>query len=171
MSAILSGRFYWLAIGMLVGSLSSGFLPHSPLYASATHGADGFAIATGDVDDGIEGLYVLDHVTGELKGAVFNPIARKFTGFYQSNILQDFGVTAGGGDTRFLMVTGVADMRRGAGKFRMARSVVYIADVKSGTVAVYGVPWAPERVASGGGITGTFQLLDAAKFRTVAVRQ
>ena len=163
-----NARLVWLAIGVLVGSLGSGLMPHAPLYASASYGTENFIIATGDVDDGIEGIYILDLLTGDLKGMVLNTNTRVFTSFYQWNIMKDFEATK---NPKFLMVTGVADMRRGAAKFRMGRSVVYIADVNSGTVAAYGVPWDSTRAAQGAPIQAQFIPLDKKQVRTVVVLQ
>ena len=163
-----SSRLVWLAIGVLVGSLGSGLLPHAPLYASATHSTENFVIATGDIDDGIEGIYILDLLTGELKGMVLNTGTRMFTTFYQYNIMKDFEATK---NPKFLMVTGIADMRRGTAKFRMGRSAIYIADVNSGTVAAYGVPWDSTRAAQGAPLQATFIPLDKKQVRTVQLRQ
>ena len=44
-----------------------------PLYASASHGGDGFAMATGNIDEDVDGLYTLDFLTGDLMCWVFNP--------------------------------------------------------------------------------------------------
>ena len=38
-----------------------------PLHATATHGLDKFAIATGLVDDSVEALYFLDFLTGDMR--------------------------------------------------------------------------------------------------------
>ena len=76
--------------------------PHAPLHASATHGQDSFAIATGEVDLNLEGIYFLDMITGELTGYVINPNNGKFTTLYKHNVLKDMVELT---KPRFLMVT------------------------------------------------------------------
>jgi len=161
-----SNRFLWLALGVIVGSLSSGILPQAPLYGSATHGQEGFAICTGPLTDSIEGVYVLDYLTGELRGAGLS-IFGKFTSTYQYNILKDFEASK---SPKFLMVTGVADLRPTGQKLKMGRSVVYVAEVNSGFVAAYGVPFDPSAQSQGRGVSASFIPLDAAKFRDVKIR-
>ena len=163
--AFKNNRLLWLAMGVIVGSLGVNLLPHEPLYASATHGQDGMVIATGEVDDGVEGIYVLDSLTGDLKGAVLNPSTRKFGVIYEYNILKDFAA-AGVKSPKFMMVTGDMDPRRGVGKVPLGRDAIYVYESSSGTMAAYGVPW-----GQGVPAASPFVPLDRMKFRTVAIRE
>ena len=91
-------RSAWLVAGAAVGAHRrterSGVWPSVPLHATATHGLDKFAIATGLVDDTVEAIYFLDFLTGDLRAAVINPKTGKFNALYTRNIATDFG--AGG---------------------------------------------------------------------------
>ena len=59
------------------------------LQAMASHGGETFAIATGPVDDQVEGLYALDYLTGDLQCWVFNPRTYKLAGWFKTNIAKD----------------------------------------------------------------------------------
>jgi hypothetical protein len=162
-------RGVWLVIGVLVGLFFGSMAPNAPLHASATHGEESFALATGEVEMGLEGVFFLDMVTGELTGYVINPNTRKFTTRYKHNILKDMGEIS---KPRFLMVTGNADLRQGAqGGVRIGRSLVYIAEMNSGKFLAYAVPWVPARAATNTPTDAPFVLLDGGVFRNAPVRQ
>ena len=80
-----------IVIGLIVGLNVAGLWPSIPLHATATHGLDKFAIATGLVDDSVEALYFLDFLTGDMRAAVINPKTGKFNSFFTRNIAADFG--------------------------------------------------------------------------------
>ena len=162
----------WLAIGavlgLIVGLNLSGVWPSIPLHATATHGLDKFAIATGLVDDSVEAIYFLDFLTGELRAGVINPKSGKFNAVYTRNIATDFGAV--GVSARYLLVTGFADMPRGRANFQYAKSIVYVAEASTGKVAAYTIPWNSAYMAAGKSQQGEFVPLDVAQFRTAFVR-
>jgi hypothetical protein len=157
-----------IVIGLVVGLNYRGAWPSVPLHATATHGLDKFAIATGPVDNGVEALYFLDYLTGDLRAAVINPKTGKFNSFYTRNIAADFG--GAGRATGYLLVTGYADMPRGANNFQFAQSIVYVADVTTGRIAAYTIPWNSTLQAAGRTQYGEFQPLDVQQFRTAYIR-
>ena len=131
------GLFGWgVVLGLIVGLNVQGIWPSVPLHASATHGLEKFAIATGLVDTGVEALYFLDYLTGDMRAAVINPKTGKFNAFFTRNIAADFG--GAGRNTGYLMVTGSVDMPRGTAKFQYASSIVYVAEATTGR-------WRPTR--------------------------
>jgi hypothetical protein len=156
------------AIGLIIGLNIQGIWPSVPLHASATHGLDKFAIATGVVDAGVEALYFLDYLTGDLRAAVINPKTGTFNSFFTRNIAADFG--GAGANSGYLLVTGSADMPRGAANTQFARSVVYVANATTGQIAAYVIPWSSSAQAAGRTQNGVFLLLDVAQFRTAFVR-
>jgi hypothetical protein len=133
-------RVAWLAIGALAGFLIAAFLPAQKSQAVATHGQDGFVLATGLLDSNVEGVYFLDGLTGVLRGSVLNVYNGQFTASFEANVLNDMHL-----DTvknpKFLMVTGLANLRRGPTQFQPGESVIYVAEVSSGTLAAYAVRW------------------------------
>ncbi len=159
----------WLAGGLILGLMLSGFWPHTPLHGVATDRYDNFAIATGPMDEEVEAIFFLDFLTGDLRAAALGNQSGKFTALYHYNILNDLQVDPSK-NPRFLMVTGYADLRRGAARMRPSRAVVYVAELTSGKVAAYAVPWNPQAHAAGQVFKGSLVLLDVLQFRTAAVR-
>ena len=157
-----------LVLGLIIGLNVQGIWPTAPLHASATHGLDKFAIATGLVDDRVEALYFLDYLTGDMRAAVINPKTGKFNAFFTRNIAADFH--GAGRSTGYLLVTGTVDMPRGTAKFQFARSIVYVADASTGQVAAYTIPWNSTAHNAGTPQYGEFQPLDVRPFRTAFVR-
>ena len=157
-----------IVIGLVIGLNIQGLWPSVPLHASATHGLDKFAIATGLVDDRVEALYFLDYLTGDLRAAVINPKTGKFNSFFTRNIAADFG--GAGRAMGYLLVTGSADMPRGTANFQYAQSIVSVADATTGQVAAYTIPWNSSLHAAGKTQYGEFQPLDVQPFRTAFVR-
>jgi hypothetical protein len=155
-------------LGLVIGLNLEGLWPTAPLHASATHGIDKFAIATGQVDSGVEALYFLDFLTGDMRAAVINPKTGKFNAFYTRNIASDFG--GAGRNTGYLMVTGTVNMPRGANNYQFAESIVYVAEAGTGQVAAYTIPWNSSQQAAGKTQYGEFQPLDVQQFRTAFVR-
>jgi hypothetical protein len=157
-----------LVLGLIVGLNAAGLWPSIPLHASATEGLDKFAFATGLVDQDVEALYFLDFLTGQLTATAINPKTGKFTSFFTRNIAADFG--AAGKGTRYMMVTGLANMPRGRNNFQYAKSIVYIAEATTGQVAAYTIPWNSTMQAGGQVQQGEIQPLDTHQFRTEFVR-
>ena len=157
-----------IVLGLVIGLNIEGIWPSVPLHASATHGLDKFAIATGLVDDSVEALYFLDFLTGDMRAAVINPKTGKFNSFFTRNIAADFG--GAGRNSGYLMVTGSVDMPRGTANFQYADSIVYVAEAGTGQVAAYTIPWNSSLQAAGKPQYGEFQPLDVQQFRTAFVR-
>ena len=138
-----------VGVGMVLGVLVCGaldparglLLPETVLNASSTHGDDEtMTIATGMIDEGMEGLFVLDHVTGVLRVLVVNPRTGSPGGFYQHRVTDDLG-SVQGKTGRLLMVTGTAQFRSFTGNYRPAQTIVYVADANTGMYAGYLLPW------------------------------
>jgi hypothetical protein len=166
---MLNSRGTWLALGVTSGTILglslAGVWPQVPVHAMATHGQDSFAIATGPVDSDVEAVFFLDYLTGDLKGAVLNLQVKKFAVFYQRNIVKDFLESK---NRRYLMVTGAADLPRGNAE--VGRTVIYIAELATGQLNAYAVPWSPPGAAAGMHGVLPIALLDGVKLRTVVVR-
>ena len=128
-------------------------------------------MCTGEVDVGIEAVYVLDVVTGELKGGVLNIRTGKFmTAYSYSDVAKDLHAD-GVKNPKYLMVTGEAQTTQGFGaNGRIGRSVLYIAEVNSGWVACYAAPWTPARATannsepSAGSFGNSFQFRQGPSF-------
>jgi hypothetical protein len=133
----------WLGLGLLAGLIVAGFWPSVPLHATATDKVDNFSMATGHVEDGVEGVYFLDHLTGELHAYVLGPAARGGFGIqchYYRNVAKDFDA---GEKARYLMATGLDDLARaGRGSaIQPSRSIIYVAEVSTGVAIGYYLPY------------------------------
>lgn len=165
----LSSRMTWLGVGALVGMCIGGLAPHSPVHATATAQIENFAIATGPVQDGLEGVYFLDHLTGELKGAVMSPRMGKFIAKYQTNVLKDLELDPAG-KPKLLMVTGVCDYQRAAGGVQLGSGTIYVVDATSSRVGAFAVPWNKQITTGTKPVLGAFVKVDGLVLRDVEVR-
>lgn len=155
-----------LVIGLAIGMLS----PRTPLYATATDRIDNFAMATGALDDDTEALFYLDFVTGDLKATALSPIARKFFASFSANVANDLGVDLAK-NPKYSMVTGMSVFRRGGGPVQPGNAVVYVAELTSGKVAAYMVPWSQAYANAGRPIHAKLTLLDVYPMRIALARE
>jgi hypothetical protein len=164
-------RLGWILLGVLVGFLLSVLMPAQPLHAVATSGADGFQLATGLLDNTVEGVYFLDTLTGVLKGAAMNVTNYQFTTIFETNVINDLKLDPAK-SPKFLMVTGLAELRRTATQFQPGLALIYVLELNTGTLAAYGVQWNIGRttMASPAPQATRFVLLDTKQLRNVAVR-
>jgi len=167
-----------VGIGMLVGALVSSAgrdaaplaLRETILNATATHSAKTMAMATGVIDTDVEGLFVLDYLTGELQCYVLYPRIGQFGGVFKHNVIADLGVQQGK-EPNFVMVTGQALFTRGAATATPAGCVVYVADANTGNFAAYTIMWNRTMFRANAPQQGTFTLLQVGKARTVGIRE
>ena len=161
-----------LIVGACAGAVAAvlwlGGLGSVNVHATATQGEDNFSIATGLVDNDLEGFFFLDFLTGDLRAAIVSRRTGKFSGYFEYNVTQDFGTLAQ--NPKYLMVTGLAALPRGRGPAQLGRSLVYIAEVTSGQVFAYALPYSGSMNAAGKPQIGSFILVDGGEFRTAFVR-
>lgn len=129
-----------LGAGLIGGLLLGGLWPSTPLQAVSTDRTKTFAMATGPVDEDFEAVFFLDFLTGDLNAVVLGRQGNAFTAFYQTNVINALGVDATRNPS-YMMVTGMANMRGMAGQVRPSLAVVYIAEITTGKVAAYAIPW------------------------------
>ena len=145
-----------VGVGMLIGAwatmwvrpAASFVFPETALHATATDSGDTFGIATGLVADGIEGVFFLDFLSGDMQCWVINGRTGQTGGYFVQNVVADLGVEVGRKNPRYLMVTGQAPMQRGSSAMKPADSLVYVADANTGNFAVYALPWNRQATAS-----------------------
>ena len=168
----------WVSLGLLLG-LSAGLAVHIgidsrrstarlpleelKLQASASHGADTFAMATGIVDD-TEAVFMLDYLTGELQCYVINPRTAKFGAMFKTNVWKEMPVAKGKGKPSYVMCTGTWSYKGGStGGGKFGDCVVYVADANTGDFAAYSV------LVTGNG--GTISTLGFGKARDLKLRE
>ena len=134
-------RMVWLVVGVLVGLCLSYFWPHEPAMAETNDRNSKFAIATSSVmfGNGLEGVFVLDFLTGQLTGAVMSDRLGIFTHIYRRNIGADFNVDRNKRPT-YAIVSGKCPLPNRGG-LQMSNSVIYVAELTSGQVRAYGFPY------------------------------
>lgn len=164
----LRRRWSYLAAGLILGLIAGGLWPDSPAHAVATSQIESFAVCTAPIDDDGEGIFFLDYLTGDLRGAAINPNNGKFTAAFQANVTTDLGVDPTKGP-KYLLVSGVQNFRRAAGSPQFGSSVIYVAELTTGKVVAYGIPW-QKQARQQGNVKVSLQLLDGFPFRTVQVR-
>jgi len=137
-----------IAIGLIIGLIAGGVWPQTPLHATATDRVETLAIATGPVDEDVEAIYFLDFLTGDLRGLVLGKQAGQFCGYFDLNVAEHLGINPSM-NPRYLMATGLANLRRGGARMQPSQAVVYVAEVSSGKVGAYAIPWNPSLAATG----------------------
>ena len=165
-----------VGVGMLIGALvtkqdqsSKHGFPMELLQASATDSTSSMSIATGHIADGVEGLFVLDFITGNLQCQVLNPRTGGAGGLFRHNVSLDLGVQQGK-QPRYLMATGLADFRvQAGGNVKPAGCILYVADANTGRYVAYMLPWNKARAQSNVTQTYPMTLLWAGNVRNVVV--
>jgi hypothetical protein len=160
------GIYIAIAVAFILGVVAAGYWPNVPIHAVATDRSEGFAMATGYCDEQVEAVYFLDFLTGDLSATVVSKQNGHFNAFYTYNVAGDLAVNAGRAP-RYLMTTGNADLRRSGGKQQsLSRSLVYVAELNSGKVAAYAIPWSSSAWNAGQTLRGPLTMLDVGRFRS-----
>ncbi len=165
-------RLCWMGGGLVLGLALGGLFPNSPAHAVATSQIDSFSVCTAPIDEDGEGIFFLDYLTGDLKGAALNPNSGKFSVEFGINVAAPLGIDITK-NPRYLLVSGMANFRRGVGTQTMGSSVLYVAELTSGKVAAFAIPWNRQaRSASAAGGMASVPLVPVAtyQFRNVQVR-
>lgn len=161
-----------VGVAMFIGAFAATSSPADPLnelllHATASHGSDEFAIATGQVSDDAEGLFVLDFETGELTCHVIYPRFGIFGARYAANVVADLGIERGK-TPKYIMVTGTITPSGGTtGQGRPAGCVVYVADANTGNIACYSLVWNRQFATSGRVQGGPLILVAKGKARDI----
>jgi hypothetical protein len=135
-----------LAAGIAAGLAIAWLCPNEPAYATTGDRAPQFSMVTLPVSDAalgvvdpLDGVFVLDFASGQVKGAVLNRQNGKFASFLFRDLAKDFNVPPNQ-NPEFCMVTGFGQLPNQAGK-QMASGLLYIGELNSGKVAAYSFPW------------------------------
>jgi hypothetical protein len=142
---MLSKKMHWpiLGMGLVAGLALSVFWPHTPLHAVSTDRCETYAMATGPVDAEVEAVYFLDFLTGDLGALVLGKKPLIWSGMYKTNVAADLAIDPQK-NPKYMMVTGVAGLRRAGGSRQQpSNAICYVAEVTSGKVAAYAIPWLP----------------------------
>jgi hypothetical protein len=161
-----------MAIGILLTPRGVAGLPglgDLQLKAMASHGSDTFAIATGPVDDDVEGLFTLDFLTGDLNCFVVNPRNGAMGGWFKANVANVLSVERGKKPS-YLIATGTINTAGSYSGARPAASLCYVVDANSGEVAAFTFPWAKAATTAGVQQASEMRLVGKWKARSVDLR-
>jgi len=125
-------------MGLLVGAGAIWCLPQQHLSAGTASGTDKFSMVTVPVT-GIadtEAVFVLDHLTGIMRGGQLNNSTGSFSHQFVHNVGADFQVPPGEQIPSYVIVSGSAQIRGG----QAAQGAIYVAEKSSGAVIAYGFP-------------------------------
>ena len=157
-------------IGVFVGNKlaqnrdsNSQLIPPMPhpleLNAGTSTRAKSLSMATGQIDEDVEGLFVLDHISGNLQCWILNPRTGQPIGFYTANVKQDLASDGKTGESEYVMVTGDFFFRGGAGNEAPGRTVCYVGDAGTGNVVGYGLVYNESAIKRGTAQKGLLKLL------------
>ena len=116
--------------------------------ADSASGGKSISMATGAITPEVDGLFILDHMTGGLQCWLLNSRTGDVGGIYVADMNVALGLDKG--DPDFVMTTGRFFSRRGGGNLRAANSVCYVGEGKSGKVAGFSLTY--DRTGLQGGV-------------------
>ena len=171
------GRIGGLVIGFVVGLVLGGLWPQTPLHAVSTDRAQNIVITTGLVDQNVEAVFYLDSLTGLLRGGV-SAWGSKLTtqASWGANVAADMTAARERlgikhpSEPRYVMVTGLIDLRAQSGQIKAGKSLVYVAEVNSGLLLAYMIPWSTNLHESNKPYQGQLVLWNAMPMVTGAIR-
>lgn len=135
-----------LVLGICIGAAAMWFRPQPSLQAGTASSSDKFSLVTVPVE-GIadtEAVFVLDHLTGIVRGGRLNNATASFSIQYLHSVADDFELRAGQRNPEYCIVSGSAQLN--AQGNQPARGVLYIAEKSSGQLNAYGFAMPPQGV-------------------------
>ena len=128
-------RWGGVAFGVMLGLAIAFYWPQEPVQAYTAASQEKFAMCTVPTQVGMtDAIFVLDSVTGRLVGGGYNSNSDTFNQSFYRNVAADFGVIE---KAQYVMVAGFANLRAGPNG-NPANGVLYIGELTSGKVAMYG---------------------------------
>jgi expansin (peptidoglycan-binding protein) len=139
------------------------------LAADSASGGKTISMATGSITDEVDGLFILDHLTGGLQCWLLNPRTGNVGGIYVADVNAALGLDKGQPD--FVMTTG-AFFIRANGNLRAANTVCYVGDGKSGKVAGFSLAYDKAGIQQGTVQQGELNMVCAGPIRQAgAIRE
>jgi hypothetical protein len=158
-------RLLAVGIGLAAGLILSKFWPNSPLYAVTTDRIESYGIATGALDNETEAVWLLDFLTGDLRVLVLGKAVNTWTATFNTNVLADMNLDPQR-NPKFLMATGFANLRHAGGsRVLPSNAICYVAEVTSGRITAYAVPWSFSQYQSGQPQAGRLLQVGTCSFR------
>ncbi len=129
------------AAGAFVMGAATYFWPQPEIKASVANGNDKFTMVTVPLTETgeIEGVFVLNHLTGQLTGGAIYSQTGKFGYSFMHNVAADFQTSKKTPEPKYAIVSGTANLQSSGG-VQPAFGVIYIGELSSGAVIAYGFP-------------------------------
>ena len=152
-------RWMWMGVGLAAGLAVAFVWPSEHARAAVSDRNDKFAMVTAEVDftQTVEGVFVLDFLTGQIRGAIPNPQGGGFVALYARSVAGDFQVDPSQ-PGNYAIVSGKLNPQRGGRGAQPSSSVLYVAELNSGKVIMYTFP------APAAGRGGLAELVPVANF-------
>ena len=164
-----------IGVGLRLGDYLLG--SSQPIHATATDRLDNRIMATGNIMDGLEAVYLLEQNTGRLTAGILQRESQAFQGLYETNVntelakILQMAQTEGQNpvimpqNPKFTMVTGQLSVPRTSGTgWQVPQSVLYVHELNTGYVMVFIVPWVQEEWRGGQSRTGPLVLWSYQQF-------
>ncbi len=159
----------WAGLRFAQPESSAASLPLELKAGTAARGKT-MSMATGLIDGNVEGLFILDHLTGNLQCWLLNARTGAVGGIFRANVAQALA-TDKAGDPDYIMTTGNFFWNGGnAGNSLPAQSIVYVCDGTSGNVVGYSITYNKQSVLRGVAQAGTLNLVCQGSARDVVTR-
>lgn len=174
------GLILAIAVGFAGGwwiNQDSSSTPSFPQFLNADGSTGGkfMSFATGPIDDNfeVEGLFVLDHMTGTLYCWVLDNRTGALAAQYETNIRADLAVDGKASDMDYVMVTGRMDFAGGGrgNRGKPANTVVYVGEGNTGKVAAYTVFYSKASANAGVAQGGTFERIAVGQTRSAGAQR
>ncbi|MDA7875293.1 hypothetical protein N9A77_00875 [bacterium] len=145
-------------------------LPPLDLMAGTAARTKSLSMATGLIDNNVEALFVLDHLTGNLQCWLLNTKTGNVGGIYRASAATDLAVAGKSGTPEYIMTTGNFFFRGGSsGNAKPANSICYIGDANTGNVVGYSLTYNEQALNRGGAVNGALKLICKGAARTAIV--
>ncbi|MEL6895414.1 MAG: hypothetical protein AAFP90_04855, partial [Planctomycetota bacterium] len=105
--------------------------------ATGAVSSDNYSMTTGSVSNEADGLFILDHESGNLQCVVLYPRMGSIGATFTANVNE---ALAGGKGGKYLMVTGSANFPTSS-RNPVAQTVIYVLDTSTGNYVGYGFPF------------------------------
>lgn len=127
-----------LGVGFAVGATLMTLRPAQNVKAASAANNSKFSMATVPVSipNETEAVFVLDHLTGTLRGGVLSQQSGKFTFTYLRSVAGDFAVNPATPEPKYAIVAGPMNAS-GIGGSQTAKGVLYVGELSSGAVIAY----------------------------------
>jgi hypothetical protein len=172
------GLFAIVFLAAMLGVITAQqFKPDPPLVLKADSASAGekLSMATGlvDRDRFVEGLFVLDHLSGLLQCWLINSRTGAVAGIYTTNVTQHLELPQGG-DADYVMTTGSIQVENSAGRrgnVLPAGCICYVGDGNTGKVVGYTLFYDRQLIANNGSQRGELEVVARGLARDAATER